>query len=116
MCSCARRNRRWARFEMDVFWVMHPGQDPAKLLTKYGSRWALMHLKDIRKGAQTGIYTGHAPLTDDVPLGTGQVNWPAVLKEAAKVGVKYYFIEDESPTVLDTLPVTTKYQIGRAHV
>ena len=99
-------------FEMDVFWVMHPGQDPAKLLTKYGSRWALMHLKDIRKGAQTGIYTGHAPLTDDVPLGTGQVNWPAVLKEAAKVGVKYYFIEDESPTVLDALPITTKYLSG----
>ena len=41
-----------------------------------------------------------APLTDDVPLGTGQVNWPAVLSTAAKVGVKHYFIEDESPTVL----------------
>lgn len=61
-------------FEMDVFWVAHPGQDPAKLLKKYEGRWALMHLKDIRKGAKTGIYTGHAPLTDDVPLGTGQVN------------------------------------------
>ena len=96
-------------FEMDVFWVVHPGQDPAKLLAKYAGRWSLMHLKDIRKGAQTGIYTGHAPLTDDVPLGTGQVNWPAVLKEAAKVGVKYYFIEDESPTVLEALPVTMKY-------
>ncbi len=99
-------------FEMDVFWVAHPGQDPVKLLAKYGSRWALMHLKDIRKGAQTGIYTGHAPLTDDVPLGTGMVNWPAVLKEAAKVGIKYYFIEDESPTVLDALPVTIKYLSG----
>jgi sugar phosphate isomerase/epimerase len=96
-------------FEMDVFWVVHPGQEPAKLLAKYPNRWALMHLKDIRKGAQTGVFTGHAPLTDDVPLGTGQVNWPAVLKEAAKIGVKYYFIEDESPTVLDALPVTIKY-------
>ena len=96
-------------FEMDVFWVTHPGQDPVKLLAKYPQRWALMHLKDIRKGAQIGSYTGHAPLTDDVPLGTGMVNWPAVLKEAAAVGVKYYFIEDESPTVLDALPVTTKY-------
>ena len=96
-------------FEMDVFWVTHPGQDPVKLLAKYPQRWALMHLKDIRKGASIGSYTGHAPLTDDVPLGTGQVNWPAVLKEAAAVGVKYYFIEDESPTVLEALPVTTRY-------
>ncbi len=96
-------------FEMDVFWVTHPGQDPVKLLAKYPDRWALIHLKDIRKGAQTGIYTGHAPLTDDVPVGTGQVNWPAVLKQAAAVGVKYYFIEDESPTVLDALPVSVRY-------
>jgi sugar phosphate isomerase/epimerase len=96
-------------FQMDVFWVVHPGLDPAKLLAKYGSRWSLMHLKDIRKGARTGVYTGSAPHTDNVPLGTGQVNWPAVLKEAAKVGVKYYFIEDESPTVLDALPISTKY-------
>ncbi|HYR58686.1 MAG TPA: sugar phosphate isomerase/epimerase, partial [Chthoniobacteraceae bacterium] len=99
-------------FEMDVFWVAHPGQDPVKLLAKYPDRWALMHLKDLRKGAQTGIYTGHAPLTDDVPLGTGQVNWPAVLKQAAAVGVKYYFIEDESPTVVDALPVSVRYLQG----
>jgi len=96
-------------FEMDVFWVFQPGADPVKYLAKYPGRWALMHLKDIRKGAQVGGYTGHAPLTDDVPLGTGQVPWPAVFKEAAKVGVKYYFIEDESPTVNDALPVSIKY-------
>jgi sugar phosphate isomerase/epimerase len=96
-------------FEMDVFWVVHPGADPVKLLTQYPGRWKLMHLKDIRKGARTGVYTGKAPLTDDVPLGTGQVNWPAVLKQAAASGVEYYFIEDESPTVLEALPISSKY-------
>jgi sugar phosphate isomerase/epimerase len=69
----------------------------------------LMHLKDLRKGAQVGAYTGHAPLTDDVPLGTGVVNWPAVLSTAAKVGVKHYFIEDESPTVEQALPQSLAY-------
>jgi sugar phosphate isomerase/epimerase len=95
-------------FEMDVFWVVHPGQDPAALLAKYPTRWALMHLKDIRKGAP-GNFGGHAPLTDDVTLGTGQVNWPRVLEEAARVGVQYYFIEDESPTVLEQIPNSLKY-------
>lgn len=99
-------------FEMDVFWVVHPGADPVTLLQKYPGRWALMHLKDIRKGAYTGVYTGKAPLTDDVPLGTGMVEWPAVLKQAQASGVKYYFIEDESPTVLDAIPVTIKYLEG----
>jgi sugar phosphate isomerase/epimerase len=96
-------------FEMDVFWVFQPGADPVKYLAKYPGRWHLMHLKDIRKGATVGVFTGKAPLTDDVPLGTGQVPWPAVLKEAAKSGVKYYFIEDESPTVEAALPESIKY-------
>ena len=94
---------------MDVFWVAHPGQDPVKLLAKYPQRWALMHLKDIRKGARTGVFTGKAPLTDDVALGTGQVDWPSVLRAAAKAGVKHYFIEDESPTVEEQLPVSIRY-------
>lgn len=96
-------------FEMDVFWVVQPGADPVKYLAKYPGRWHLMHLKDIRKGARVGVFTGKAPLTDDVALGTGQVPWPAVLKEAQKAGVKYYFLEDESPTVSAQLPVSVKY-------
>lgn len=96
-------------FEMDVFWVMHPGQDPVKLLEKYPHRWALMHLKDIRKGARVGVFTGHAPLTDDVPLGTGMVDWPAVLRAAAISGVKHYFIEDESPTAVEAIAQSLKY-------
>ncbi len=102
-------NPEFVNFEMDVFWVTHPGKDAAKLLAKYPNRWVLMHLKDIRKGAVTGIFTGKAPLTDDVPLGTGMVDWPAVLSEAAKVGVKHYFIEDESPTVETAIPQSLKY-------
>lgn len=96
-------------FEMDVFWVFQPGANPVKYLQKYPGRWALMHLKDIRKGAQVGVFTGKAPLTDDVPLGTGMIPWPAVLAAAAKSGVKYYFIEDESPTVEAALPVSVEY-------
>lgn len=96
-------------FEMDVFWVVHPGADPVEYLAKYPGRWALMHLKDIRKGAPIGIFLGKAPLTDDVPLGTGQIDWKAVLKQAEASGVKHYFLEDESPTVIDALPVSVAF-------
>jgi len=44
-----------------------------------------------------------------VPLGTGQVDYPAVLRAAQKIGVKYYFIEDESPTVHEQLPQSLKF-------
>jgi sugar phosphate isomerase/epimerase len=96
-------------FEMDVFWVVHPGQNPVQLLQKYPNRWVLIHLKDIRKGARTGVYTGKADKTDDVVLGAGMVDWPAVLEAAHKAGVKHYFIEDESPTVESQIPASLKY-------
>lgn len=96
-------------FEMDVFWVVHPGADPVKYLNKYPGRWQLMHLKDIQKGARTGVYTGHAPNEQSVALGTGQIPWPAVLSAAAKSGVKHYFIEDEHPDAEKQIPVTLAY-------
>ena len=96
-------------FEMDVFWVVQPGADPVKLLDKYAGRFLLMHVKDLRRGARTGVFTGKSDLTDDVAIGTGQVDWPAVFRAAAKSGVKHYFIEDESPTVEAQIPVSLKY-------
>jgi sugar phosphate isomerase/epimerase len=100
---------QYVSFEMDVFWVTHGGQDPAKLLAKYPDRWCLMHVKDIRKGAATGIFTGHAPSTDDVAVGSGQVDWPGVFKEAKAVGIKYYFIEDEGDTPDVSIPASIAY-------
>ncbi len=94
--------------EMDVFWVVHPGQDPVKLFEKYGNRIKLMHLKDMKKGLK-GDLTGRAPDNSDVVLGTGQVDWPRVLAAAKKAGVKYYFVEDESVTAADQIPQTLKY-------
>ncbi len=96
-------------FEMDVFWVFHAGQDPVTLLKKYGHRWALMHLKDIRKEAITHLSTGSAPPTDNVPVGGGQIDWPSVLRTAQKVGVKHYFIEDETPAPLQNIPTSLAY-------
>lgn len=97
------------RYQMDVFWIVHPGQDPVKLLNKYKGRWELMHLKDMKKGVKTGVLTGKSDVTNDVILGTGQMNWPAILKAAEKCGVKWYFIEDEAPTAAEQIPQSLKY-------
>jgi len=53
--------------------------------------------------------TGSSPPTNDVALGTGQMDIPAILKAAKKVGVKWYFIEDESPTSEQQIPMSLKY-------
>jgi sugar phosphate isomerase/epimerase len=94
--------------EMDVLWTIFPGQDPVKLIEKYGNRWELLHLKDLRKGVE-GNHSGGTAQTNDVVLGTGQADYPALLKAAQNAGVKWYFIEDESPAVHDQIPQSLKF-------
>jgi sugar phosphate isomerase/epimerase len=96
-------------FQMDVLWVVFPGHDPVKLLNQYPDRWKLIHLKDLKKGVATGSLAGKTDVTNNVVLGTGQMNWPAILAAAKKIGVKYYFIEDESPTAQEQIPATMRY-------
>ncbi len=88
-------NPEFVNFEMDVWWVVQPGQDPVKLLRKYPTRFPLMHLKE-----------------GNLALGTGRIDWPALLTAAASVGVKHYFIEDESPNVESNLPISIRYLDG----
>jgi sugar phosphate isomerase/epimerase len=97
---------QFVSYEMDVLWVVFPGQDPAVLLEKYRDRWKLMHLKDLRKGVAIGSLSGGTDVKNDVALGTGQMNWPAIFGAAQKIGVKHYFIEDESPTSEEQIPAS----------
>lgn len=102
-------NPKEVKYEMDIFWVAHAGQNPVQLLEKYPGRWALMHLKDMRKGTPTGLLTGSSPTSNDVVFGTGQLDLPAILRAAHKVGVKYYFIEDESKVSEEQIPQSLRY-------
>lgn len=95
-------------FEMDVLWAYHGGQDPAKLLLKYGERWKLMHVKDLKKGVK-GDFSGSTSTENDVAVGTGQIDIPAVLRAAKKIGIKHYFIEDESSSIRYQVPQTIAY-------
>jgi sugar phosphate isomerase/epimerase len=101
-------NPEYVSFEMDIMWIYFGGGNPAGLLKKYGNRWKLMHLKDLRKGTRKDL-TGGTPEENDVPLGTGELNIPEILKAAKDAGIKHYFIEDESPSVMRQIPQSIKY-------
>ena len=101
-------NPEYVSFEMDIFWIQFGGGDPVSLLKKYGNRWKLMHLKDMRKGTVKDL-TGGTAAENDVPLGTGELDIPAILKEAKKIGIEHYFIEDESNYVMQHVPQSIVY-------
>lgn len=98
----------YVNFEMDLLWVAHPGADPVELLKRYPDRFRLMHLKDLKKGVE-GDFSGGAPEEYDVRLGTGQIDFPAVLKAAQDTNIEYYYIEDESREVVERIPKSIEY-------
>lgn len=103
-----KSNPQYLSFEMDVFWVKHPGQEPVELLKKYAGRFPLMHLKD-RKPGTPGNQNGQADVESNVVLGQGDVGIAAVMKVAKKYGVKYAFIEDESSRSLEQVPKSVSF-------
>jgi sugar phosphate isomerase/epimerase len=104
----AETNPQDVSFELDILWAHFPGADPAQLLEDYGSRFVLMHLKDLKKGVQ-GDFSGTTDKRNDVALGTGQIDIPSVLRAARKAGVRHYYIEDESPDIATQVPQSIAY-------
>lgn len=95
-------------FELDILWAHFPGIDPAALIVAHGERIRLLHLKDLRKGIK-GDLSGKTPVENDVALGTGQIDIPAVLNAAQQVRVAHYYIEDESPQPQVQVPQSIEY-------
>jgi len=101
-------NPEYVSFQMDIFWIQFGGGDPVGLLKKYGNRWKMMHIKDMRKGIKKDL-TGLTSVENDVTLNTGELDLPAILKEAKRIGIKHYFIEDESSSYATQVPQSIAY-------
>ena len=55
------------------------------------------------------LRTQIVPASNDVVLGTGQLDLPDILRAAKFVGVKWYFIEDESAVSEQQIPESLRY-------
>jgi sugar phosphate isomerase/epimerase len=96
-------------FQIDVFHAYLGGGDPVQLIEKYKGRVTTLHLKDLKKGVPVKAGTDGATADDDVPIGTGQIDYPAVLRAAIKAGVAAYYVEDESADPLGHIPESVAY-------
>jgi sugar phosphate isomerase/epimerase len=98
------------KLELDVFWVSIAGADPVALIKQYSGRIPLMHLKDKAKGAPTA-FDEKVPPTTFVEVGSGALDFPAVLSAAESAKVQHYFVEqDQSPgDPIESLAKSYKY-------
>ena len=101
-------DQRYVYLEMDVYWIKQAGQDPLAILKKYPTRFVMMHLKD-RKVGTTNTDNGHADVETNVVLGSGDVGIAEILREGKRLGIKHYFIEDESTNAEEQVSKSLAY-------
>ncbi|MGH9652165.1 MAG: sugar phosphate isomerase/epimerase family protein [Bryobacteraceae bacterium] len=90
-------HKEYLQLELDVFWVSVAGHNPADVLKKFSGRVPLIHLKDKARGIPAQ-YNQHVPPTAFKAVGSGVIDFPAVLKAADSAGVKHYIVEqDQTP-------------------
>lgn len=105
-------NPAYVSFEIDILWVHQFGQDPLAYLRKYPTRFRLMHVKDLKKEVPVGLDVKTSS-ENDVPLGTGQIDVRAILKQARrKSAIKYYYLEDEHSNAREQVPLSLAYLKG----
>jgi len=76
-------------WEMDVAWAQFGGQDVPALLARYAGRCARLHAKDL------GDNAAEHGLAD---VGSGKLDWDAILPAAHAAGVEWYIVEHDFPT------------------
>jgi sugar phosphate isomerase/epimerase len=97
------------KLELDVFWTSITGTDPVDTIKRYTGRVALLHLKDKMKGAPTAM-NENVPKETFVEVGSGAVDFPAVLAAAQTAKVEHYFVEqDQSTDPIASLRQSYKY-------
>ncbi len=98
-------------FEVDVFWVSTGGEDPVAFLKSLKGRVPLIHLKD--RGAGCPVVHQEAQVKPECfkEVGSGTLDFPAILRTAADIGVEHYFVEqDQTPgDPLESLAKSYKY-------
>ena len=71
-------------FNIDVYWAMMGGEDPATLIHRLADRSGYYHFKDGR-GER------------NVPLGQGTVDLPSAFKAACSHSIEWIIIEQDNP-------------------
>lgn len=80
--------------ELDVYWVQAGGGDPAAWIERLGPRQPLLHLKDMLIRLDADAEGGRERRFAEI--GEGNLNWPAILEAARRVGVEYALVEQDN--------------------
>ena len=71
--------------QIDVYWALTAGADPAALVRRYAARTPTLHAKELAAGSEPR----------DTTIGDGVTPWPELLAAADAAGVEWIIVEQE---------------------
>jgi sugar phosphate isomerase/epimerase len=77
---------RLVTMELDLYWVVYAGYQPADYFQKYPGRFELWHVKDMDKSDRKR----------NADVGTGTIDFKSLFAKAGQSGLKKFFIEQET--------------------
>ncbi|MEU4390686.1 sugar phosphate isomerase/epimerase [Kribbella sp. NPDC023855] len=72
-------------FELDLYWVVDGGKNPADYFRRHPGRFPALHVKDM---AEDGSFAD---------VGTGTLDFAAIFAEAESGGVEQWLVEHDAP-------------------
>ncbi len=103
---------RLVKLELDIFWLVTAGQQPAEMLRRYRDRAVLVHMKDRLAGAPESFVVNAKATSYCTELGKGTIGWPALLQQARAQGIRYAYLDQDDTT----LPVEQSMRESRAYL
>ncbi len=82
-------------WQMDCYWVAQGGQDPLLMMHRYHDRLMTMHFKDRKAGVAASTVIG-PEAQHFTEVGTGTIRWRPIWDYAASLGIKYFFVEQDT--------------------
>jgi sugar phosphate isomerase/epimerase len=103
-----RRVAPSVEFEVDLHWVQRGGMAPLDMLAAYSGVCRTIHVKDFRvvplppsamgliaEGKMAEFYSAFTSIVQFAEVGSGNMNWPAILPAANAAGTEFFFIEQD---------------------
>jgi sugar phosphate isomerase/epimerase len=75
-------------YQMDIYWVVAAGEDPAAWMEKYPGRFTTCHVKDLMQGEEP----------ESTVLGTGSIDFAQLLPISKEFGMEEFIVEQEAYT------------------
>lgn len=71
----------------DVYWAVHAGMNPVRVMEKYADRIAVMHYKDKK------VFRGND--SDICEVGEGLLDWDEIIAATERLGIKWAMVEQD---------------------